>query len=202
MSKNRRTVADIQRFLHPKEILNIITEPQRQWIYKERPNYYHIRDQGLIAFTFLLSARIHEALRIKRDQFDFDSEPDLILIREFEVGKRKETTIRQFGRVLKDLPIPKNPGAELYPFTQLVLKHYGQIDRDKLFMIGRKRAWQIFNYITGKWCHWFRSMALSYYVNKIRNPLAISRMFGVKNPQTLLHYYRGTWEEYRDEFRT
>jgi len=201
MKKTKRTVADIQRFCPPKEILDLVSNPGRQWPYKERPNYYHTRDQGLIALTFLLSARIHETLRIKREQFDFNTEADLILIRDFEVGKRKKKTIQQFGRVLKDLPIPKHPRAELYPFTQLILAHYRQLDRESLFMIGRKRAWQIFNHITGKWCHWFRSMALSYYVNKIRNPLAISRMFGVKNPQTLLHYYRGTWQEYREEFR-
>ena len=117
------------------------------------------------------------------------------------MSKRKEKTIKKYGPKFIDVPIPKREEARLYPFTRLVLDYLPLVGAkdDKLFKMGTRRARQIVTYVTGMWPHWFRSMALSFYVNTLRNVMVVSEMLGVEDIKTLKWYWRGAWEDYRQQ---
>ena len=42
-------------------------------------------------------------------------------------------------------------------------------------------------------------MALSFYVNTLRNVMVVSEMLGVEDIKTLKWYWRGAWEDYRQQ---
>jgi hypothetical protein len=55
--------------------------------------------------------------------------------------------------------------------------------------------------MTGKWCHYCRSQKISDTINRIRSSDATSKILGIKNPQTISHYYKGTWEDFKEELK-
>ena len=197
--RKKRTLKDIQYFYRPEQIYELIT--RKTWPYKTDVDYYTKRDRALMALLFLLACRVNEVLRLRKMQFDFESDPDFIIIRSFYVSKRKEKTIKKYGPKFIDVPIPKREEARLYPFTKLVLDYLPLVGAkdDKLFKMGTRRARQIVTYVTGMWPHWFRSMALSFYVNTLRNVMVVSEMLGVEDIKTLKWYWRGAWEDYRQQ---
>jgi len=86
------------------------------------------------------------------------------------------------------------------PLASLVMAHYRNVDAgDPLFDMSRQRAWQIIKYMTGKWCHYFRSQRISFLVNKIRSTAAVAGMLGIKKSSTIDHYYKGGWNQFRTE---
>jgi len=195
----RRTLRDIKYRLTPYQIYDLITA--KTWPYKTNPNFYHCRDRALMAILFISGGRIHETLRLIKGQFDFKADPDFIIIRNFYVGKRKKKTLQRYGQLLREVPLPKNPDAILYRFTKLIVDYLNLLksNDDLLFKFGRIRAWQIVNHCTGRWNHWFRAMSLSWFANLIRNPYAVAQMLGIENVNTIMWYFTGTWQDYRDQ---
>lgn len=199
----RRTLRHIERFYEPEEILKLITEG-RPWPYKTAKEFHNTRDQALIAFLYSTACRVNEASKVKLFQFDFKTDPQFVVIREFRISKRKKKTLMAEGVPRIDIPLPVV--GRFRPFTDLIIKWYYVREKratkdDKLFPhTTRRSAYKRVEHITGKWCHWFRSQRLSYLVNATRSELITAKMTGIKNPGTLAHYFRTEWTRHRDEF--
>jgi len=193
----RRRLVNIDRFVSPDRIYEMIVKAPI-WKYKTNIEFYTKRDRALLSLLYLLGCRVSEVIRLKKSQFDF-GDPDFIIIRDFRISKRKRKTIEREGIPRIDFPIPKR--GRFAKFTKLVLDYYNIAD-EEMFKIGRIRAWQIVKYMTGKWCHYFRCQRLSYLVNLFRSATVTARIVGIKNPQTIAHYYRGSWEQFREELKT
>ena len=56
-------------------------------------------------------------------------------------------------------------------------------------------------HMTGKWCHYFRSQRLSHIVNELKSALTTAKVFGIKNPQTIAHYYKTEWEIHKEALK-
>jgi len=192
---SRRTLRDIDPISFSDAenfIYKLITA--KTWPYKTRTEFYHARDKALMALCFLTMGRIHEVLKLTKRQFDFSSDPGFIVIHNYNVGKRKETTIRQFGKTYIDVPL-----SEKSRFTPLIVDHLNNIDiDDRLFPFSRYRAWTIIKHVTGLWCHWFRSQAQSFKVNKVGNPMIVSDIYKV-SISTMAGYYKGEWKDHKDK---
>lgn len=160
--------------------------------------YYRTRDKALMSLGFLACGRINEVLRVERSQFDFESEPGFIVLTNFYVSKRKKKTIEREGETFVNIPMPTNRDALLYPFTELITKYLAILEGEKLFPIGEVRAWQIIKHCTGLWSHWFRALGFTYFANKIKNPFALAKIYGVKNVNTIMRYFKTEWTAYRD----
>lgn len=200
----RRTLEDIQTYLTPTEVYELIIS--KEWQYKggqfnrKGTQYgrdkYHSRDKALLALLYLTSGRINEVLRVKKSQFfemedlPYYKEPDsnILILKDFFVSKRKKGK----KNPILDLPLPRL--GNLSPFTELVENYLIYLSRKKkLFKFSTSRAWTITNHITGKWNHYFRAQSLSYQVNLIGSALRVARQRGIANPTTIAHYYRGEW---------
>ena len=195
--------------LSPQNILEIFTE--KHWPYKgghigdivgredireQRRNKFRFRDNALCALLFLTSGRINEVLRLTRDQFIEYSDPDILLIDQFWVSKRKKGKIHP----TPDIPLPRV--GTFAPFTALVEEYLDLLEPDEiLFTFTTSRAWSIVKHKTGLWCHWFRTQSLSYQVNLLRSATAVARQRGIENPRTIMHYYRGEWEQFKEELK-
>lgn len=139
-----------------------------------------------------------------------------MVIKDFPLSKRKAKKIRdkKTNKIIRiipaakptiDYPIPLN--GRFKPLTNLFLNYYEKILpgpgadlEDRVFPIGRKRAYAIIKYSTGLWCHYFRSQRLSYTVNKVRSAIITAKVMGIENPATLMHYYKTAWTEHKDIF--
>lgn len=196
--EKRRRLKDIKRFIRPDVVYEMIVDG-RLWPYLTNKPFYEKRDKALLALLYLTTGRINEVLKITKGQFDFEADPEFVVIKDFEISKRKEATIKREGVPKVDLPLPKV--GTLSKFTDLVLDYY-EISSEEMFRIGRVRAWAIVKYMTGKWCHFFRSQKLSYLVNLFHSALVTSKIVGIKNPQTIAHYYKTAWEEHRDKLKS
>jgi len=196
--RKKRTLKDIKERLRPEEIYHLII--MKTWPYANNQQFYHARDRALLALLYLTAGRISAVLRLVKAQFDFDADPDFIIIRNMIVIKRKKEHVRREGYPLRDVGLPRK--GTLAPFTKLVETYLNMISHDDvLFPFGRKRAWQITNHITGKWNHYFRSQSESYYGRYVfrRDPIGLAEYIGIKNIQTLKEYVKTTWEDYRDQ---
>ncbi len=204
--KNRRTLNKLQdkiKYKTPAQIMQIMQ--RNKWPYKTRREFFEKRDLALASLLFLTSGRVNEVLRVRVDQIIPEpADPDFLIIQGFYVSKRKAG---------KDHPTPDIPlplVGELSPFTNFLLAYIELLKPgDKLFKIGRGRAWAIIRHITndpntkepGWFCHWFRAQSLSYQVNLIRSTIAVAKQRGIENPATLAKYYRGDWRTYKEELK-
>lgn len=191
--QTRRTLRNIRRYLTPEQVHELIVN-SKLWLYRTTPKLFHSRDRALLATLYLTAGRINEVLQINKSQFDFIDD-DFIIIRDFEISKRKAMILQSEGIPKVDIPLPRE--GTMKPFTLLLMTYYA-IGPEHLFNIGRRRAHQLCRHMTGKWCHWFRSQRLSYLMNTIKSETIVARMLGIKNPGTIRHYYKGEWEEHRD----
>jgi len=194
--KKRRTLKDIDRRLTAAEVFTLIT--RKSWPYKTDIDFYRCRDRALLALLYLTMGRVSSVLRLYKSHFDLKTDPDFIIIRNMKVIKRKKESVRRFGYPLRDVALPRQ--GRLSPFTRLVEDYLRFLnDEDKLFNFGRVRAWQIVNYITGKWCHDFRSQGESYFGRYVfrRDPFGMAEYIGIKNIQSLSEYVKTTWEDYK-----
>jgi integrase len=191
----RRTLEDIRRKLSPSQIYTLITV--KTWPYKTQQNFYHARDRALMSLLYLTCGRVTEVLSLKKSQFQLDMDPDFVIIVNMIVVKRKKKA-RKTMPIRDEVPLPKR--GPLAKFTKLVLNYLAMLeDSDaKLFMFGRRRAWQIVNYVTGKWCHFFRSQGESYYGKVFSNIFALKDFVMVTDAKTLSQYVKTDWREYRD----
>lgn len=195
---SRRTLRDIEPIPY-HEIEDTIYElvVNESWPYSERFDrhlFYHTRDKALMSLCFLTMGRIHEVLKLRKVQFDDTTDPEFMIIHDFNVGKRKEKTIKRYGKIYIDIPISK-----LSRFLPFIDAHLENVE-DQLFRFSRYRAFAIIKYNTGLWCHWFRSIAQRFYVNKLGNPMHVSDMFKV-DINTIVEYYRGSWKDHKKELR-
>lgn len=200
----KRTLAFVKlpKSLRVKDIPGYVYQQinMREWPYRVTPTYFHARDKCMMALGFLACGRINEILRVEKAQFDFESEPEFIILTNFYVSKRKKITVEREGPITVDIPIPTNKKALLYPFTQLVTDYLDILEGEPLFQFGESRGWQIVKECTGLWPHWFRSLGFTYFASIIKNPLALAKIYGVANVNTLMRYFKGQWEEYRQVY--
>ena len=197
MEKYRRTLRDIERFRSPEQVLEII-ENGKPWPYKRTPKYYRARDRALTSFIYLMGCRVGESLKVNRDQIDLKEDSDFILVKDFQISKRKEKTLKAEGIPRIDFGLPRS--GSFSPFTNMVLKwiELSPYVTKKLFPgIGRITAWRRIEHLTGKWPHWFRAQRLSYLMNLIKSETIVAKMLGIKNPGTITHYYKGEWGMWR-----
>jgi len=125
-------------FLRSPEIYEIITS--KSWPYKTNKEFYESRDRALMALLYLTCGRITEVLSLTKKQFDLESEPNFVIIRNMIVVKRKKKAKRKSRAIHDEVPLPKM--GPLAPFTNLVLDYLKLVENseDKLFPIGRNRA--------------------------------------------------------------
>jgi len=197
--RGRRTMRDIRVFVPPGEILKLILQGD-PWPYRRDPESYLCRDQALISFIYMMGCRINEALKVFKTQFDWEETPGHITVKDFRISKRTERILRREGIPRIDLGLPLD--GLFSPFTDLILKWYDLSPGPKLFPnLGTRRAWEIVDHHTGKWPHYFRSQRISWMVNKVRSPLIVAEILGVKSPQTLAHYYKTSWKEHIEDLK-
>lgn len=212
---NRRTIQGMEelgmKYVQLPEIYDRLHT--KEWPYKRTPKLYHIRDRACGALMVITCGRINEILRIIMGQFIethmldlYDNDPDILILSQFWVSKRKEGT----RHPTPDMPLYRV--GPMAPFTALVEKYLSILDKkdDKLFKFGTSRAWDIINYITGGgqgnrenglWCQWFRAQSLSYNINLLRSATIVAKQKGIDNPSTIAHYYRGDWVATKDEMK-
>lgn len=186
----KRGVNDIYEYYELETMVDIVKKAKPlPYVFEPRKRD---RDKALLALLTCTGLRISEALSVEVEQFNFDT-ADFVEIRRVKIKKRrKETTFRNF-------PLPKV--GQLAPLTQLVMNWYSQVKKGPLFDIGRQRAWQIINDMTGKWCHFFRCQRISYLVNKFRDGTVAAKLQGIKKSSTIDHYYKGDWKFLKEELK-
>jgi integrase len=191
----RRTLDDVV-FQRPSELLDMIKS--KSWPYKINKEFYECRDRALISLLYLTCGRISEVLSLSKKQFVFDEEPDFVVIRNMIVVKRKRKAKRKRRSIRDEVPLPR--AGLLAPFTQFVVEYLSLLsDQEaKLFRFGRHRAWQIVQFTTGKWCHYFRSQGESWYGKIFSNIFALKDFVGVVDASTLGDYVKTDWKDYRD----
>jgi integrase len=198
----RRTLEDVKARLGIEQILSLITS--KTWPYKTDMENYYRRDRCLMALLFLTAGRISEVLSLTEDQFDFDADRNFIIIRNMILVKRLTT---RKGKPVKHTTAPIRDevalplSGPLSKFTVLIEDYVDSISdpKAKLFNFGRRRAWQIVNYITGQWCHWFRSQAESYYGKYVyTSAFALKDFVGVTDIESLGPYVKTSWRDYED----
>jgi len=191
----RRTLDDVE-FQRPSELLEMIES--KTWPYKTDREFYECRDRALISLLYLTCGRVSEVLSLTKKQFVFDEEPDFIIIKNMIVVKRKKKAKRKRRSIRDEVPLPKS--GPLAPFTQFVTEYLTRLinAETKLFEFGRHRAWQIVRFVTGKWCHYFRSQGESWYGKIFSNIFALKDFVGVVDASTLSDYVKTDWKDYRD----
>ena len=199
----RRTNEDIKERLGIRQIYDLITS--NKWPYRTQLDFYHQRDKALMALLFLTAGRISEVLSLKKEQFDFEADRNFIVIRNMILVKRLKTRkgkpVRHRTAPIRDeVPLPLR--GPLSRFTNLVQNYLNLIEdsKEKLFKFQRHRAWQIVNYVTGQWCHWFRSQAESYYGKYVfTTPFALRDFVGVSDIESLGPYVKTQWRDYQNK---
>jgi hypothetical protein len=102
--------------------------------------------------------------------------------------------------VRDEVPLPRE--GPLSKFTKLVLEYLDLISepKERLFKFKRHRAWQIVNYVTGEWRHWFRNQAESYYGKHVFNTSFAPRDFvEVSDIESLGPYVKAQWRDCQEE---
>lgn len=137
---------------------------------------------------------------------NFEITSNFITINNMEVIKRKQDTIEKYGEgvTIRDpfrLPLHKGLYKEDYihreqtiPFAWLI-KEYLEVymkesdPEDKLFPFGRRRAWEIINFVTGQFPNWFRSQSEHFHGHFIiKDSVKLSKFVKVVNPFQVSHY--------------
>jgi hypothetical protein len=123
----------------------------------------------------------------------------MVLVKRLKTRKGKPVK-HKTAPIRDEVPLPLR--GPLSRFTRLVEDYLMLITdpKEKLFNFGRSRAWQIVNYVTGEWCHWFRSQAESYYGKYVfTTPFALRDFIGVSDIESLRPYVKTEWRDYRDK---
>ena len=199
----RRTNEDIKERLGIQQIYNMIVA--KTWPYKTNMEFYIKRDKALMCLLFLTAGRISEVLSLKKEQIDSQADKNFIIIRNMILVKRLKTRkgkpVKHRTAPIRD-EVPLALKGPLSKFTRLVQDYLNLIEepKEKLFKFKRHRAWQIVNYVTGQWCHWFRSQAESYYGRYVFNtPFALRDFVGVSDIESLGPYVKTQWRDYQDK---
>lgn len=185
---DRRTLKDIEEWLKPEEIYDLITS--KSWHYKTDIEFYQKRDKALMSLYFLTGGRNNEALRLRKRNFDQISDPQFILLKGMYISKRTKKTIAKRGprvTIRTDIRLPLF--GRLSPFTLLVLDYLDQIyEEDRLFPFSVRRSHQIIKDVTGKWVHWFRAQSENFYGKVFMDPVKLAKFIGITNIQSVMDY--------------
>lgn len=190
---SRRTLKDISRRYTPEEVIQLIT--RKSWPYKVRVEFYEVRDLALMALLLVTGGRISEVLALTRDQFELDSDPNFVLIRNMKTLKVAQSGMLPYR---DEVPLPRK--GELSRLTDFIVKYLGYVGaNERLFNFKRQRAWQIVNYVTGKWNHWFRSQAMRHYGRIFRDLIKLGDYMNIVNLETIRQYVRESWREDKEK---
>lgn len=192
LSRGKRGVEDIALYLEPKELVEKVLAA-KDLQYKQNMEYYRKRDRALLSLLALSGLRISEILSLQTAQFDLESDSEFVIIQDAAILKRRKETIKV------DIPLPKE--GPLEPLTNIIIDYIECARKGPIFKIGRSRAWQIITQMTGNWCHYYRSQRISFLVNKLRSTDIVSKIMGIKSPQTISHYYKTEWRQHREELK-
>lgn len=137
---------------------------------------------------------------------NFVMSDDFIVVKDMEVIKRKQDTIDKYGRgvAIRDpfrLPLRRDLYKEefihrdqMVPFSWLIKEYLDRYMKDKpkkarLFNFGRRRGWEIVNYVTGEFPNWFRSQSEHFHGHYlIKDSVKLSKFVKVVNPNQVGHY--------------
>ena len=188
----------------PLEIINFVDNFKNNYSPYTDPSrllFLESRDKALISLLSITCCRLNESLRIRKSQMDY-SRLDFLIIRNFRVSKRKKDpkTGEPKKQFIKEMPMTIKEGALLYPFTKNIIEHSKEIgDRSLLFKIGVRRARQIITALDPDiFPHFLRGCMLTYYLNLLKNPYLVAKMFGIVDVRTLRFYYGGEWEDHTE----
>ena len=111
------------------------------------------------------------------------------------------------NRYFKDKPRKEQYRQEAYlpltgpraPLTQLVLDWLQKVPNkdDRVFKIGRKRAWEVIKRLTRWTCHWFRAFGEDYLYSQWNGDLLAVADYVKVDPRTLQEYIRRRYEKYQ-----
>ena len=112
-----------------------------------------LRDKALFALMYLTSRRISELLPLKKSDLRYE-----------KIGGVEVITVRARALKRKDKPTAETPIPLGDPLVKYVLEYLKHLKADeRLFPIGRVRAWQIVkDHFPKLWCHWFRHARLTH----------------------------------------
>ncbi|MDH5203278.1 MAG: hypothetical protein OEW69_08475 [Nitrospirota bacterium] len=193
--KSKRTLKDVKRTWNPEEIYTLITE--KAWPYKTNIPYLLCRDRAFLALLYLTAGRISEVLSLIKSQFDLETDPEFVIIRNMlteKIGPSSEALPFR-----EEFPLARS--GILSQFTQLILEYIPDLEpHQKLFSFSRQRGWQIAEKITGKWPHWFRAQGERLYSKLLeRDVFALKELLNVASVSTLSKYISPPWRESRDK---
>jgi len=200
---SRRTNEDIKERLSTEQIYMKIR--REAWPYKTNWDFYQTRDKALMALLFLTAGRISEVLSLRKEQFDYEADKDFLIIRNMILVKRmrmrKGKPVKHRTAPIRDeVPLPLS--GSLCKFTRLAQDYLALLSepKEQLFKFKRHRAWQIVHYVTGEWCHWFRSQSESYYGKYVFiSPYALRDFVGVSDIESLGSYVKTDWRDSKDK---
>lgn len=201
----RRTVGNIKTYLKPRQIYQLIVSKSWPYAPTESKEYYECRDRAFMSLAYLSAGRVKAVCLLERD--NLLAQPNYIVVQGMRVVKRTQRIIDKYGEsvtVRDDFALPLKPRLfenpywdQLIPFTQLVLEYLQRFDpKHRLFLFGRKRGWQIINYVTGMFPNWFRAQAEHFYGNfLIKDTVKLAKFVKVVNPMQVAHYIGYDWTE-------
>ena len=194
---SRRTLRDVRRTWSPEEIYELITG--KQWPYRQNWPFYHCRDKAFLSLLYLTAGRVGEVLSLTRAQFDMDTDPDFIIIRNMLTEKVSAKSMNLPFR--EEFPLARS--GKLSVFTQLIMEYIPDLEMDeRLFPFSRQRAHQICGYVTGKWPHWFRAQGERLYARLLgKDVIALKDLVNVVNVSTLTQYVKKEWDESREKLK-
>lgn len=194
--KGRRTVGQIDEYLMPRELYELIH--REEWSYKTMPDFFHLRDRGYMAALLLAGGRNHEVLLTRKRMFTVKD--GLLICKGMHVGKRKKKTIERYGaHVTKRPPLAwplkedlfEDPRwNELIPFALIVYDHLQQVEDQysRLFEFDTTRGWQIVKHCTGMFPNWFRAQCEMIMGSLLKDSVKLAKYIGVLRPAQVAHY--------------
>lgn len=191
----RRTLKYIDRYPAAEELYNRIVDSPG-WPYKTDFEFYRRRDKALVSLLYLIAPRISEALRLKKDQFS--KAKKRIEIQSILLSKTIKGRHERYREVAY-LPLR----GKRKKFTELIMRHVDTLGPEAYIFatvhgrpIGRIRAWQIVNTITGIPCHWLRAFGEDYLYQAWDNDLLAVAHYVKVNTATLGEYMRRRFTRY------
>jgi len=182
-------VKHIKEYLSPRVLVQeVLGCNDLSW--NERIN---LRNRALLCFFVLTGLRVSELINLTKEQFDFEEDPEFIVIKNIFVLKKRKKT------VLNDLAIAREGAYS--PLVKIILEYLDTVKEGKIFNISRSRAWQIITGMTGKWCHYYRSQRMSWLVNTLKGAASATGKIMKVTPSTVNHYYKSAWKNHKEELK-
>lgn len=217
----RRTLKHIKDYLKPEKIYQLITNKTCK--YKTRRPFHWCRDRAFMAMAFGSAGRVtaicggerYETVDKKLEvagthpgicRKNFEISESHLVVKGMTVVKRAQSVIRKYGEGVTT----RNPFAfplecslhenaywdQLVPFGWLIVEYLERFKpEDRLFKFSRYRGWQIVNYVTGMWPHWFRAQSEHFYGYYIhRHPIKLAEFVKIIDVTQVKDYVGSTWD--------